>query len=175
MRHIAHAVLACICSSAPAFAQSSTDGTLTPPRSPRNANYTITARLDPAARTITGSEVIAWRNVTQNAATTLQFHLYWNAWKNPRSTFMREQALGGFGSDAVRRADEWARMDISSVAVGGVDRTASRRFVTPADDNANDETAKEVPLATRFPPAGPGRTTVAWPAAGHRRSARPGE
>ena len=174
MRHIAHAVLACICSSAPAFAQSSTDGTLTPPRSPRNANYTITARLDPAARTITGSEVIAWRNVTQNAATTLQFHLYWNAWKNPRSTFMREQALGGFGSDAVRRADEWARMDISSVAVGGVDRTGSRRFVTPDDDNANDETVMEVPLATPIAPGATATITVAWTAHVPRTFARTG-
>ena len=42
-------------------------GVLTPPLSPRNASYTIDARLDPATRTITGSETIAWRNITDAA------------------------------------------------------------------------------------------------------------
>jgi hypothetical protein len=47
-------------------------------RSPRNASYTIRARLDPAARTISGDERIAWRNITANATSELQFHLYWS-------------------------------------------------------------------------------------------------
>ena len=49
-------------------------GVLTPPLSPRNASYTITARLDPATRIITGSETIAWRNITSRPAVDLQFH-----------------------------------------------------------------------------------------------------
>ena len=81
----------------------STAGVMTPPLSPRNASYTITARLDPATRTITGSETITWRNITSRPAADLQFHLYWNAWKNTRSTFMRERALAG-GSDDPHRA-----------------------------------------------------------------------
>jgi len=85
-------------------AQPGTSGAITPPLSPRNANYTITARLDPAARTITGSETITWRNLTSRPATELQFHLYWNAWKNPRSTFMRELALSGSSDDEERSA-----------------------------------------------------------------------
>jgi len=91
MRQTWPAVLASILVSAAVSGQPGTDGSLNPPRSPRNADYTITARLDPATRTITGTEVITWRNVTTKPAADLQFHLYWNAWKNPRSTFMREQ------------------------------------------------------------------------------------
>src|SRR5262249_24232388 len=68
-------------------------GTLTPPRSPRNANYTIEARLEPETRSIRASETITWRNLTTTTVNELQFHLYWNAWKSPRTTFMREQAL----------------------------------------------------------------------------------
>jgi len=60
--------------------QTGSTGAFATPLSPRNANYTITARLDPAARTITGSETITWRNITSTAATEQQFHLYWNAW-----------------------------------------------------------------------------------------------
>src|SRR5690349_1817183 len=57
------------------------------PLSPRNASYTINARLDPGRHTITGDEVLTWRNVTSQPAPTLQFHLYYNAWRDERSTW----------------------------------------------------------------------------------------
>ena len=47
-----------------AHAQPAVAGATTSPLSPRNANYSIDARLEPASRTITGSEVITWRNIT---------------------------------------------------------------------------------------------------------------
>jgi hypothetical protein len=43
--------------------------------SPRNASYAITARLDPKSRTLTGDEILTWRNTSTVAATTLRFHL----------------------------------------------------------------------------------------------------
>ena len=70
-------------------------------RSPRNASYTITARLDPASRTLTGEQLLTWRNTSTIPATSLRFHLYYNAWRNTRSTWMRERALAG-DSDAGR-------------------------------------------------------------------------
>src|SRR4029077_15277340 len=109
-----------------AVAQPGAAGAVRPPQSPRNANYTITARLDPATRTITGSELIVWRNITSAPATDLQFHLYWNAWKNTRSTFMRERALAGAAGPA-RAPNEWGRIDVSAITIAGVDRTASKR------------------------------------------------
>src|SRR6185436_20575506 len=131
--------------SAIVSAQPGVTGALTPPRSPRNANYTITARLDPSTRTITGSEVIAWRNISTATATELRFHLYWNAWKNTRSTFMRERALSGGGADSgARSAGEWSRIDVIAVTVDGVDRTSSKRFIAPDDDNPDDETVMSV-------------------------------
>ena len=109
-------------------------GVMTPALSPRNANYTIAARLDPATRTITGSETITWRNITGTPAADLQFHLYWNAWKNTRSTFMRERALGGGSDDRGRRPDEWARIDVTAITVAGARshraRSASSRPTT---------------------------------------------
>ncbi len=59
--------------------------------SPRNANYTIDARLDPVARTIDGRATLVWRNLSDRPATDLRFHLYWNAWAHNRSTWMRER------------------------------------------------------------------------------------
>jgi hypothetical protein len=151
-------------------------GVITPPLSPRNASYTITATLDPATRTITGSEVITWRNITAKPATDLQFHLYWNAWKNPRSTFMRERALGaGRATDAVpRRDDEWGRIDVTGITVLGADLTASKRFVTTDDDNANDETVLSIPLAQAIAPGGSATIEVKWTAHVPRTFARTG-
>ena len=74
-------------SPAPTVPQARPERTL----SPRNASYTIKARLDPASRTIRGDEILTWRNTSSRAATTLQFHLYYNAWRNTRSTWMRER------------------------------------------------------------------------------------
>jgi hypothetical protein len=173
MRHAALAALTFACATS-AAAQPAVTGALTPPRSPRNANYTIAATLDPATRTIVGTEVVTWRNISANPATDLQFHLYWNAWKNDRSTFMRELALGARGAEPPRRASEWARIEVSRVVVDGVDRTASRRFITPDDDNANDETVMAVPLAD---PVAPGRTLrieIAWTSHVPRTFARTG-
>src|SRR2546423_7790599 len=167
------AVLAAILLPAVAFAEPASNGTLSPARAPRNASYTIAARLDPATRTITGSEVIAWRNITAKPATDLQFHLYWNAWKNTRSTFMREQALAGFG-EAARLPNEWARIDVSSVIVDGTDRTASRRFVAPDDENADDEPVMDVPRANPIAPRAPATIAVAWTAHVPRTVARTG-
>src|SRR5947207_4285303 len=88
MRDALLAIALVVTAAASAIAQPSSTGALDPPRSPRNASYTITARLDPSSRTITGSEVITWRNITSKPAQDLQLHLYWNAWKNIRSTFI---------------------------------------------------------------------------------------
>ncbi len=134
------------------------------PLSPRNASYTIAARLDPATRTITGTETIVWRNITSKPATELQFHLYWNAWKNTRSTYMRERALGSSGEDRQRRADEWARFDVTALAVAGSDHTGSTRFIAPDDENVNDETVMAVPLAQPIGPGGTAVIQVAWTA-----------
>ena len=151
----------------------SMSGVITPPLSPRNASYTIAARLDPAARTITGSETLTWRNLTSRPAADLQFHLYWNAWKNPRSTFMRERALGG-GDDRERRSDEWAQVDVTAISVGGADRTASKRFIAPDDDNPDDLTVLSVPLAQPIAPGATASIELTWTAHVPRTIARTG-
>ena len=60
-----------------------------PEVSPRNASYTIEARLDPEKRTITGSLVLDWKNTSDQALASFPFHLYWNAFRNNLSTTAR--------------------------------------------------------------------------------------
>jgi hypothetical protein len=81
--------------------------------SPRNASYDITVRLDPARKEIKGRETIRWRNISAATTNELQFHLYWNAWRNEDSTWLREDRLRtptpARSRDAVRRPDEPGR------------------------------------------------------------------
>jgi hypothetical protein len=126
--------------------------------SPRNANYTIEVKLDPAQKMLRGSELISWRNDTGTPAGELRFHLYWNAWKNDRSTFMREAALGYPGMLSDIRSDAWSYCQVKSIRVlpegGGTAadlRTASR-YASPDDGNADDQTVLVVPLSAAIAP-----------------------
>ena len=149
-------------------------GIIDPPLSPRNANYTIAARLDPQTRTITGSETIIWRNITAKPATDLQFHLYWNAWKNEKSTFMRETALGSRRGAAPHAAGDWSHIDVTSIKVLGRDLATSQGFITPDDDNANDQTVMSIPLAEPIAPGGTATIELTWTAHVPRTFARTG-
>jgi peptidase M1-like protein len=151
---------------------------LAPGRSPRNASYAITVRLDPGSRTLNGDELLTWRNTSRRATDTLRFHLYYNAWRNSRSTWMRERA--DRNSAFVQRPEgDWAWTDITSLRViqrGGppADIIARARFIAPDDGNPDDRTVLEVPLDR---PAAPGETVnvqIAWSARVPRTFARTG-
>ena len=73
-----------------------------PEVSPRNASYTIEARLDPDAHRITGVLVLDWRNTSAQALSSFPFHLYWNAFRNNLSTTARGEG---------RRAPDDAKRD----------------------------------------------------------------
>ena len=150
-----------------------------PPRSPRNASYVINARLDPGSRTLRGEQLLTWRNTAAAAARTLQFHLYYNAWRNTRSTWMRE---GRFTADGAalgaRPESDWGWIDVTGLRIirGGapVDATSRLRYIAPDDGNAEDRTVAEVPLDA---PVGPGETInvqITWTSRVPRTFARTG-
>ena len=77
-------------------------------------------------------------NITAAPAADLQFHLYWNAWKNTRSTFMRERKLAG-DSERGRRPDERARIEVTAIAVDGADGTSTKRVNGHKDEQPRTE------------------------------------
>ena len=166
---------------APTVGPASPAASLPPPAAPlssRNASYRISARLDSDARTITGDEVITWRNVSAAPATTLQFHLYYNAWRNTRSSWMRERLLSGNTALASRPAEDWGWIDLTSMRVNragtGTDVFSRLRFIAPDDGNIEDRTVVEAPLEV---PVQPGETIeiqVAWTSRVPRTFARTG-
>ena len=133
------------------------------PTSPRNANYDIDVTLDPAARTLTGRETLTWRNISPNATSELQFHLYYNAWRNSRSTWMRERLLGRGAALHNRPEADWGWVDVTGIRLSGggsagsdaVDLTRDATFIAPDDGNPDDRTVLRVPLPT---PVAPGET-----------------
>ena len=158
-----------------------------PVLSPRNASYAITARLDPASRTLSGDELLTWRNTSSVPAATLRFHLYYNAWRNTRSTWMRERVRAGRAAVAGRPEADWGWIDVTSVRIissgrgpGGIpgntpiDMTSRARFIAPDDGNTDDRTVMEVPMDR---PIAPGETVnlqIAWSSRVPRTFARTG-
>jgi hypothetical protein len=143
-----------------------------PARSPRNASYRINARLDHPAGTIQGDAAITWRNTSATGTSELQFHLYWNAWRNEKSTWMREARLPGGRSIEDRRDEDWASMDVESVAVEGT--SLPFKHIAPDDGNPDDQTVLSVALPA---PVAPGETieiAVRWRARVPRTFARTG-
>jgi hypothetical protein len=155
------------------------EGSASPPLSARNASYTITARLNPATRTLQGDELLTWRNITSRPTSSLRFHLYYNAWRNTRSSWMRERLLAGNQALAERPEDDWGWIDITSLRLIGtsgapVDLTARLRFIAPDDGNPEDRTLVELPLDA---PVAPGETLnlqIAWSSRVPRTFARTG-
>ena len=148
-------------------------------RSPRNANYEIDVTLDHAARRLTGRETISWRNISANPTSELQFHLYWNAWRDLESTWLRERRLAGlqlpfFGSFTAPRADAWGSIDVARLRVRGMDLTGHKRFISPDDGNTADQTVMSVPLPFAVPPNEVVDIEVEWTAKVPRPFARTG-
>ena len=163
--------------AAPSALLAQPDGRLIPPRSPRNASYSIDVRLDPASREMTGSEVVTWRNVTAKPASELRFHLYWNAWRNDQSTWQRERKLARAAPGRVNRPGDWARMDVTSVRLTGndpADLTPQLQFIAPDDGNPDDRTVLQARLPQPVAPGGTATIAVAWTAHVPRTFARTG-
>jgi aminopeptidase N len=149
-------------------------------RSPRNASYDIDVRLDHARRTLTGHERIRWRNISARPTSELQFHLYWNAWRNADSTWLRERRLGG--NMTTPRADAWGSTNVKSIHVrrdgpsapAQDDLTSLVHFIAPDDGNAADRTVMAVPLPSPVAPEETIEIDVEWTATIPRPFARTG-
>jgi hypothetical protein len=130
--------------------------------SPRNASYTIDARLDTASRVITASGELRWRNDAPIPASELRFHLYWNAWRDDRSTWMNELALEGDFRLHGRPERDRGAIDIESITVQGSNLTSRLRFISPDDDNPDDRTVIVVPLDRSVAPGETVSVQLTW-------------
>jgi Peptidase family M1 domain len=112
-------------------------------RTPRHANYRITAALDPSRHVINADQTLTWTNYGESPVDKLPFHLYLNGFKNETSLFM--QSSRGVHR-AARATDNWGYIDVASIRIEGNELRPAARFLGP------DETVLEVPLAAPLPP-----------------------
>ncbi len=120
------------------------------------ASYDIKARLIPATRTIEATGTLTWTNDSETAVSELPFHLYMNAFKNNRTTFMKER--GGLHRGFEAGKDDWGRIDVGRIGIaGGADLAGTMVFLRPDDGNPDDQTVMQVTLPAAV---GPGERIV---------------
>ncbi len=109
--------------------------------------YEIWVELDAAGKMLLGKEDIVWTNPTRDAVPDMLFHLYWNAFKNEDSAFLREAAAETtFGRGAAPKDDEWGWVDVTDIRLAdGTDLKPGLQFVTPdGPENPDDQTVARV-------------------------------
>jgi len=110
------------------------------------ANYRISAHYNAPDKSLDGNETLTWTNKSLDDVTDLQFHLYLNAFKNEKSTFVRESGGSLRGDRLERDKSPWGWIDIKRMSLAGADLTKSIAFIHPDDSNADDQTVIRVPL-----------------------------
>jgi hypothetical protein len=136
-------------------------------------DYDIKVALDPEKKLFDGRETLRWTNPADVPVGELKFHLYWNAFRNNLSTFMKESG-GQLRGDKADLSDGWGFIDVTSMAWDGRDLTSGFRFESPDDGNPDDRTVLSVPLPR---PVAPGETIsldIAWKAKAPKVFARSG-
>lgn len=107
-------------------------------------NYTMTARLLPEQKAVEGRAHLNWKNDSGDTLNELRFHLYMNAFRNSKSTFMRETNGGQLRGDTARK-DDWGWIDLKKIQLTG-GGALTYKFIHPDDDNADDQTVISVAL-----------------------------
>lgn len=140
-------------------------------------SYDIRVELDDAAKMLRGVEELVWVNPTRDEVPDLRLHLYWNAFKNESSTFLREAEEESFMSRGAAPKDgEWGWIDVTAIALAdGTDLKPGLAYL--AEDRPlrpDDQTVLRVPLPSPVPPGGEVRLRIAFEAKIPRPVARSG-
>jgi hypothetical protein len=136
-------------------------------------DYAIDVTVDTEKKAVDGRETLRWTNPSDGPIAELRFHLYWNAFRNNRSTFFKESG-GRLRGDAADRDVGWGSIDVTSMTWEGTDLAKGLRFDSPDDGNPDDRTVLVVPLPR---PVAGGETIaleIAWKARIPRVFARAG-
>lgn len=116
-------------------------------------DYHLKAKLIPEEKSVLGEEELTWINDSNKYISELQFHLYLNAFKNSRSTFMKES--GGVPRKLRSNRKNWGYIEIDKIQVkDGPDLTSTLEYIQPDDDNKDDQTVARVALPRPVPPKG---------------------
>jgi len=113
----------------------------------RGAEYVIDVSLNPMFHTLDGTELLTWRNTSTQSIGVLEFHLYLNAFRSDRTSYMSES-----GRSIPGASRGW--IDVLGITDlrTGQDLTGGMEYIQPDDQNPYDSTALAVKLTQ---PVGP--------------------
>ncbi len=136
-------------------------------------DYDIKVSLDPETKVVEGVETLKWTNPSDGPVGELRFHLYWNAFRNDRSTFFKESG-GRLRWDTADTVKGWGYTDVTSMKWDGKELVKAARFESPDDGNPDDRTVLVVPLPRPVAPGETAALAIAWKAKVPRVYARAG-
>ncbi|WP_437915978.1 M1 family metallopeptidase [Sorangium sp. So ce302] len=111
------------------------------------ASYTLRASLDPAQHTMHGEGTLVWRNASREPQRELFVHLYLNAFKDPRTVFLRSSINGFRGSEILY---DYGHIQVARFAVRemeGADVWPRGKPTTPGDPDDATDIRVELPRA----------------------------
>ena len=116
------------------------------------ASYDMDVRLDPELHTVSGSEVVRFRNSTSRPVSELWFHAYYNAWKTDGSTWMRGRSIpADYPEEQLAWTQVTAAEVLSNLFFSQEDILESFRYIQPDDGNEWDQTLFRLELPRPLP------------------------
>ena len=130
------------------------------------ASYDIDVSLDPATRTLTGSEIITWRNPGAIPAFSIRLHLYWNAFRNTRSSWLTQRQLAGDNALGAAAESAFGYTNVTALkqlnADGSETDLPRLRHISPDDQNRDDRSLAAADLPVPVQPGETLRLRVSW-------------
>ncbi len=117
------------------------------------ASYTMHIALDTESKKLDAKTQLRWKNISDEPIDELYFHMYYNAFKNSRSTFFTERGVPEFLTSDIDDVCGWGWTNISLFKdqFGNV-LTDSLLYVQTDDDNIYDQSVLKVKLKEAVPP-----------------------
>lgn len=112
--------------------------------------YEIWIELDDQNKMLHGKEDIIWVNTTNDEIIDMWFHLYYNAFKNEKSSMLQESKEESFGPLSMKvKEGEWGWIDVVSIKLAdGLDLKPTLEFMRQNEPiHPGDQTVMRV----RFP------------------------
>ena len=140
-------VVAIVC--LPTYIDAQCDTDYNKSQSPKIANYDIEVDLDHVAKSAACIQKLRWKNTSPDTLSELRFYMYMNAFKDLKSTYLKN-TRNMFGQDLNARTDkEWGRIEVTqALDSNGNDLVKNQKYIQPNDGNKLDESVLSMPLET---------------------------
>lgn len=111
------------------------------------ANYDIEVHLDHKGKNASCIQKLNWKNTSPDTLRELRFYMYMNAFKDLKSTYLKNTRKM-FGQDLNNRNEkEWGHIEVTqAIDRNGNDLVQNQEYIQPNDGNALDETVLSIPL-----------------------------